>query len=323
MRGIAEAPPLVGTVFAAAHAALDRSSVYHSFRANDAPRAEFCRLVESRAEDLQAAGVPESDVPFMKRFPRNPRAYTTRVLADLHRRGILTTATCDAMRLQQTELMMADYKHGSFKTFIYPEEGLLLAAIADIAKPRHAIFLGSYYGYWANWAIPAIVAAGGKVTLVDPNETCCDIARQNLRANGLAESVELVASRGEPYLATCDETFDLVVLDAENPRDCPDPDQRGKRVYHSLMQACLPRLAPSALLVCHNILFTDASGDSAFAQVIARNREELAPFAELVAGHFAPFVEYRTTEGVGIGRLGDAPENPRWPVAADIDPDAA
>ena len=323
MRDSTDAPPLVGTVFSAAHATLDRSPLYRSFRANGVPRAEFHRLVEAQAEDLQAAGVPGSDVPFMKRFPRNPRAYAALILADLHCRGILPAATCDANRLQQTERMMADYQHGSFKTFIYPEEGLLLAAIADIVSPRHAIFLGSYYGYWAHWAIPAIVAAGGKVTLVDPNEACCDIARQNLRANGLAESVDVVAARGEPYLASNRETFDMVVLDAENPRDHPEPEQRGKRVYHSLTRACLPWLAPSALLVCHNILFTDASGDSTFAQVIARNRDELAPFAGLVADHFVPFVEYRTTEGVGIGRLGNAPVNRRWPVAADIDLDAA
>jgi predicted O-methyltransferase YrrM len=321
MRGISDAPPLVGTVFAAAHATLGRSPLYQCFRANGVPRAEFHRLVEAQAEALQAAGVPESDVPFMKRFPRNPRAYAMQVLADLHRRDVLPAATCNALQLLQTERMMADYEHGPFKTFIYPEEGLLLAAIADIASPRRAIFLGSYYGYWAHWAIPAIVAAGGKVTLVDPNPSCCDIARRNLCAKGFADAVDVVTAPGERYLAASGEMFDLIVLDAENPRDHPDPEQRGKRVYHSLARACLPRLAPGALLVCHNILFTDTSGDPAFAGVIARNREELAPFAELVAGRFAPFFEYRTTEGVGIGRLGSAPAKLRWPVAADIDLD--
>jgi predicted O-methyltransferase YrrM len=322
MRVMPDGPLLVGTVYAAAHAALDRSPLYQSFRANGMSRSEFHGFVESHAETLQAAGVPKSDVPFMKRFPRNPDACASLIVADLHRRGILPAASSNAMSLRQTARRMADYEHGPFKTFIYPEEGLLLAAIADIASPRHAIFLGSYYGYWAHWAIPAIVRAGGKVTLVDPDEACCEIARRNLRANGFAGEVEVVAAKGEGFLAATTQTYDLVVLDAENPRDDPDPDQRGKRVYHSLMQACLPRLAPAALLVCHNILFTDTSGDPAFADIIARNRGELAPFAELVAGHFAPFVEYRTTEGVGIARLGGSPASRRWPIAAEIDVDA-
>ena len=322
MRDTPDAPRLIGTVFAAAHAALGDSPLYQSFRADGVPRDEFHRLIDSQAETLQAAGVLRADIPFIKRFPRDPPACAMRVLADLHRRGILPTATCNERRLRQTGLKMADYQHGPFKTFIYPEEGLLLAAIAQIVSPRHAIFLGSYYGYWAHWAIPAIVEAGGRVTLVDPNETCCEIARENLRANGFAGDVDVVAIHGEQFLATSGETFDLVVLDAENPRDHPDPDQRGKRVYYSLTEACLPRLAPAALLLCHNILFTDTSGDPAFANIIARNCEELAPFAELVARHFAPFVEYRTTEGVGIGRFGGAPAIGRWPVAADIDVDA-
>lgn len=322
MRVVAESPALVGTVFDAVHATLGRSPLYRSFRANGCSRSEFHRFVEAQTEYLQTAGVPKSDIPFMKRFPREPRACAMLVVADMQRRGILPAASCDTSLLEQTERMMASYQHGPFKTFIYPEEGLLLAAVAQIAAPRHAIFLGSYYGYWAHWAIPAIVSAGGRVTLVDPNPACCDTARANLLVNGFAEWVDVVEAPGESYLAANRETFDLVVLDAENPRDHPDPNQRGKRVYHSLMRACLPRLVPAALLVCHNILFTDDSGDPTFVHVIERNRDELASFAELAAGHFAPFVEYRTTEGVGIGRLADAPGQQRWPIPACIDVDA-
>ena len=198
MRAMPDAPPLVGTVFAAAHAALGQSPLYRSFRADGGSRADFIRLVESHAEDLEAAGVPGPGLPFMKRFPRNPRAYVVQVLADLHRRGILPAASCDALRLEQTERMMAGYVHGPFRTFIYPEEGLLLAAIADIASPRNAIFLGSYYGYWAHWAIPAIVAAGGKVTLVDPNETCCDIAGRIFAPTALPATSRWSRPRANP-----------------------------------------------------------------------------------------------------------------------------
>ncbi len=322
MNAALDRPAMTGTVFAAADSTLNGSPIYRSFRAGAASRADFNRLVESRAQALRDAGVPGSDVPFMKRFPRNPRACVGRVLADLHRRGILARATCDADSLDRTERMMARFDHGPFKTYIYPEEGLLLAAIAEIRAPRHAVFLGSYYGYWSHWAIPGIVAAGGRVTLVDPNEACCEIARRNLKANGFADAAEVVATSGEDFLARTAEMFDLVVLDAENPRDHPDPEQRGKRVYHPLTRVCLPRLAPDALLVCHNILFTDSSGDPAFDAVIARNREELGRFAELVAGNFGPFIEYRTTEGVGVARLGGSPANGPSPVAAEIDVDA-
>jgi predicted O-methyltransferase YrrM len=319
----AATPTLTGTVFDTVDRTLARYPCYQAFRAGTAARVDLHRLIDERAHELQAAGVPPSDVPFMKRFPRLPHACVERCLVDLERRDIVRPAQCDWAELKRIERTMAGYDHGPFKTYIYPEEGLVLAAIAGIVRPRHAIFLGSYYGYWAHWALPAIAAAGGRTTLVDPSAECCAVAGRNLRANGLADAVDIAVMRGENFLADTAQTYDLVVLDAENPRDHPEPEQRGKRVYHSLTSACLPRLAPGALLVCHNILFSDATGDPSFAQVIARNRDELGEFAALVGRRFKPFVEYRTTEGVGIGRLTSNGNCDPWPIIADIDTDVA
>jgi hypothetical protein len=61
-------------------------------------------------------------------------------------------------------------------------------------------------------------------------------------------------------------------------------------------------MTQSALLVCHNILFSDYSGDPFFGKVIARNLEQLAPFRRLVAQEFGNFKELSSTEGIGVGR---------------------
>src|SRR5215468_8904718 len=171
-----DTPILTGPVFAAAHAALVDSAIYRSFRAGCAPKVDYYRLVEARADALQRLGVPRADIPFIKRFPRCARTCMNSIVADLHRRGILPTERHDVQLLCQTERALFRYEHGRFKTCIYPEEGMLLGAIANICGPRHAIFLGSYYGYWAHWAIDIIVARGGRVTLVDPDGECCAIA---------------------------------------------------------------------------------------------------------------------------------------------------
>ena len=199
------------------------------------------------------------------------------------------------------------------------KRGFCWARWRRAALPRHALFLGSYYGYWAQWAIPGIVAGGGRATLVDPDEQCCEIARLNLRTNGFADAVDVIAVTGEQFLATSRQEFDLVVLDAETPRDHPDPEQRGKRIYHSLVRACLPKLADEALLVCHNILFADDTGDPAFPGIIQRNRAELGAFAALASQWFGPFIEYRTTEGLGIGRLSRTSYHDRWPIVSGVD----
>jgi len=315
---------LTGTVFAAADAMLRRSSGYRSFQAGQAAAADYYLVVDALAEELVSAGVPPTDIPFLKRMPRNPVAFVGRILADLQHRDLIESAVYDAALAQRTAEMMTRFRHGPYKTYIYPEEGLLLAALADICAPRNALFLGSYYGYWAHWAIPAIVAAGGQVTLVDPNESCCEVARRNLHQEGFAAAVKVVVARGERFLCEAGGTFDFIVLDAENPRDHPEPEQRGKRVYGSLTRACLPHMAPGALFVCHNILFTDRTGDPAFSGIIGRNRDELGPFARLVARAFGPFVEFRTTEGVGIGRHTGRPRHhpacqDLWPIPADLD----
>jgi predicted O-methyltransferase YrrM len=308
-----------GTVFAAADATLSGFPHYDLFRTGTASRADYHRLIDTRASDLEAAGVPVSDLPFLKRFPRQPWACAGRILSDLHTRGLLGTAAYDVDALERTAQLMATFVHGPYKTFIYPEEGILLGALAQSCAPRHALFLGSYYGYWAQWAIPGIVAGGGRATLVDPDEQCCEIARLNLRTNGFADAVDVIAVTGEQFLATSRQEFDLVVLDAETPRDHPDPEQRGKRIYHSLVRACLPKLADEALLVCHNILFADDTGDPAFPGIIQRNRAELGAFAALASQWFGPFIEYRTTEGLGIGRLSRTSYHDRWPIVSGVD----
>jgi predicted O-methyltransferase YrrM len=310
---------ITGTVYATAEAVLRETDGYRRFRADGG--GDFRALVDACAARLRAAGVPAGDISFVKRFPSSPVRMVERVLGDLVARGILATAVHDGKQLDAIEEKITrDFDHGPFKTFIYPEEGRLLGALAQIVRPRRTLFMGSYYGYWAHWAMPAIAAAGGQVDLVDPDERVCAVARRNIEAWGLGAVARVHTALGESFLAETRASYDFVVLDAEGPRDHPDPEQRGKRLYRSLTQACLPRMEPDALFVCHNILFHDGTGDDAFSDIIARNRDELGPFAELVGRAFGPFVEYETTEGVGIGRY-TAPLGrigTRWPSLSQL-----
>ena len=76
------------------------------------------------------------------------------------------------------------YDHGPFRTYIYPEEARLLFAIADILRPKAAIFLGSYYGYWARAPLAVIARHGGRAVLVDPDPQAQAVARRNLKSAG-------------------------------------------------------------------------------------------------------------------------------------------
>ncbi len=256
-------------------------------------------FVERKAPELIAAGVPAGEVHFAKRIPPAPERFVRDALERLARARILPAAAYDAPAGALAAALAARYDHGGLGTYIYPEEGRLLCALADAVRPRNAVFLGSYYGYWAAWAIPSIAARGGRVTLVDPDPRAAAVARRNAARYGGAVRVEVTT--GARFLAASAEPIDFVVVDAELPRTHPDPDERGKGVYRSLLRAALPHLAPRAYLVAHNVLLADATGDPQLARVVARNLAELGPFCALVAHEFDAFAELASTEGVGVG----------------------
>jgi predicted O-methyltransferase YrrM len=256
-------------------------------------------FLDRAAAELRAAGVPSDDAHFAKRFPGAPERFVRGALARLVKTGVLHSGAYDERAAETAAAEAARYDHGGLGTYIYPEEGRLLFALADLVRPAHAVFLGSYYGYWAAWAVPAVAARGGRVTLVDPDPTACAVARRNFAPYG--DAVRIVTATGQEALAANRAPIDLVVIDAELPRTHPDPDLRGKGVYRALLAAALPHLAPAAHVVAHNILLSDATGDPVLAEVVARNAGELGGFLALAARELDGFAELVSTEGVGVG----------------------
>jgi len=303
---LAEAAPaprwIEGPIFDAVERVLAGRDEYRRFRRGLLDGDQLGRLLDGAGPELVAAGVPSEDVQFARRYPASIAGFAGGVLADLKARGLIPTDRHDTARLAFVERSARRYRHGGYRTYIYPEEARVLFALADILRPRRALFLGSYYGYWAHWALPSLIAGGGRAVLVDPDERVQRVARANLPA-AWRDAVELATTTGERFLDGAEGPFDLVVLDAEGPRDHPDPEQRGKRVYRPLLERALPRLAPGALLLCHNILLRDCTGAPFFSRIIQRNRDELGPFMALVERTFDGFTEYLSTEGIGVGRL--------------------
>lgn len=293
---------ITGPIYNVAVSVLTSHDEYRQFRNGKLSRGEYCAFLDSIRTKLIGAGLPPEDVEFAKRYPVSEVALVNNALADLVTHGILQSDQYNAALFDSVFREVQDtFDHGRFKTYIYPEEARLLFAVADIVKPKTAVFLGSYYGYWAYPATVVIAARGGRVVLVDPDEESQSIARRNFSRSSYRDAVEIQTMTGEQYLRDNDAEFDFAVLDAEGPRTHPDAEQRGKRVYHSLLRHSLPRLSSRAILACHNILFHDHSEARFFDQVIARNQDELGEFMKLVSQEFS-FREYTTTEGVGIGR---------------------
>jgi predicted O-methyltransferase YrrM len=293
--------PFTGPLFELVDSVLRDEADYLQFRAGTLGRPALAALLDRRATALIAHGVPANDVHFAKRFPASIDNIVRESLETLTRSGIIPRAVYpDALMNEVAATIRSRFDHAGQGTYIYPEEGRLLLGIAHATAARSAVFLGSYYGYWAAWALWPIMAAGGRAVLVDPDPGVCDIARGNLHRLYPPERVEIVVSTGEAYMERTRSRFDLVVLDAELPRDHPDTTRRGKGIYFHLLDAALPHVAERATLVCHNILFSDHSGAPFFDGMIGRNELELGPFKALVASAFGELIELPTTEGVGV-----------------------
>ncbi len=303
--------PRTGPVFAIAQSVLASRKEYQSFL-NGGSRGEFGAFLDSIAPDLIAAGLPPDDVHFAKRYPQSQTAFVGDTLRSLAGIGILPRPDYDEAGYELlADQIREDYDHGPFRTYIYPEEVRLLFAIADIVRPKSAIFLGSYYGYWARAPLSVIARHGGRAVLVDPDPKAQQVARRNLKSAGLLDAVELAETTGQDYLQKTADLYDLVVLDAETPRDFPDPQQRGKAVYGPLLTRALARLTPDAHLVCHNYLFENVADCRFFDRIIDRNRDELRAFLDIAAREFSGLVECTSTEGVGVGKRRRAGEPAR------------
>jgi len=132
------------------------------------------------------------------------------------------------------------------------DSGRLLAALA--VGRRRAVEIGTAIGYSTLWIALGQDKAGTVVT-IDPDRARTDRARNHWRRGGIADSritvvnapaLDAFAAR-EPALAG---PFDLAFIDALKPE------------YPAYPSALRPRLAPGALVVADNVLWSGRTSGS-------------------------------------------------------------
>ncbi|SCF24432.1 Predicted O-methyltransferase YrrM [Micromonospora matsumotoense] len=225
------------------------------------------------------------------------------VLADLADAGLVPEARYPRPEFERLANLVVDrFEHAGRTTFIFPEEARLLFALAHQVRPRNAVFLGSYYGYWAIWAAPAVLASGGRMTLVDVDADAMATARSNMAALGFADSVDFVVADAIDFAQHQLRDVDLCVLDAEGPKEGPVPDLLDKAIYFPITQAVTPALLPNALLVAHNVLLQNLTANAYFAGRIEHNRAQFGKWMTHLTEHYNVHRVYPSSEGTGVYR---------------------
>jgi len=126
------------------------------------------------------------------------------------------------------------------------DSGRVLAALA--AGRRRIVEVGTAYGYSTLWLALGQPPDGSIVT-IDPDTTRTDRARAWWRQAGIAdERIRVVSARALEAFAAREPAlkgpFDLAFIDALKPE------------YSAYLEALVPRLAPGALVVADNVLWS-------------------------------------------------------------------
>jgi len=146
-----------------------------------------------------------------------------------------------------------NYDHGEFFTCIYPEDERLLYAVAKITQPKSMFVAGSYYGFFAVWAMKTIAENGGLAVLSDVDNEVCELARSNFTRLGYGEYTKVCCEDASSLLSSRSEPIDMLVLDATGRHDDPRPEYRGKRIYGAFLKDAKRLLHQNSVIVIHNM----------------------------------------------------------------------
>jgi predicted O-methyltransferase YrrM len=138
------------------------------------------------------------------------------------------------------------------------EDGRFMRVLVMTNGSKHALEIGSAYGYAAIWIGLGLRETGGHLTTIEYDAGRAKAAADNINRAGLAGTVSVVSGDGFREIPKVAGTFDFVFLDAWKPD------------YKKFFDLVFPRLTPRGLFLAHNVVnkqsemkdFLAAVGDS-------------------------------------------------------------
>jgi predicted O-methyltransferase YrrM len=150
---------------------------------------------------------------------------------------------------------------------IAPEQGQLMALLAELVGARRAIEVGTFTGYSALW-VAAALPPDGRLVACDLNETWTAIARRYWHEAGLADRIELrLGPAGASLDALLEEGgadgYDFAFVDAD------------KTGYLGYYEQLLRLVRPGGLIAFDNTLWSGRVADPEAGDADTRALREL------------------------------------------------
>lgn len=233
---------------------LSEKGYYRDYLTCKTDSAQFCAAMLADESLLNAAGFSKYAVSRISLTPRDDKLPAEVIIKFFTDTNILPMydniyGGFDEYR----KYIRENYDHGPFVTYIFPEDERLLYAVSKITKPEKVFVAGSYYGYFAVWAMKAVRENNGTAVLSDINNEVCGLARENFGRLGYKNNAEIYCEDADALLARRAAPIDMLVLDATGRHDDPRPEYRGKRIYGALLKTAKRLLNKGSVIVIHNM----------------------------------------------------------------------
>ncbi len=124
-----------------------------------------------------------------------------------------------------------------------PIEGQFLKMMIRVTGAKRVLEVGTFTGY-ASLSMAEGLPSDGKVTTLDLNPRCLELARKYIERSDYAKKIEIIEGPALESIAKLDGPFDLVFIDAD------------KTNYLNYYEALLPKLKTGGVILVDNVLWS-------------------------------------------------------------------
>jgi len=156
---------------------------------------------------------------------------------------VLAAGSAHAQVPPDVEKLLASIRAAdSGQLSVSEEDGRFMRVLAITTGAKHALEIGSGYGYGAIWIGLGLRQTGGHLTTIEYDAGRAKAAADNIRRAGLTGTVTAISGDAFREIPKVAGTFDFVFLDAWKPD------------YKKFFDLVFPRLTPRGLFLAHNVV---------------------------------------------------------------------
>ncbi len=154
---------------------------------------------------------------------------------------------------------LEEYAAQNHVPIIQPEVAALMKVLGNMHRPLRILEVGTAIGYSA-MLFSSFLKTGGKIDTIERNEQMLELARKNIKAAGLQDTINVIAGDALEVLECLDKEYDMIFLDA------------AKGQYSEFLEQSKRMLVAGGLLVSDNVLY---KGMIATDELVVRRKKTI------------------------------------------------